>query len=115
VAPLLLLTATTIKSFTHTGGHNMSNTIDNTNKNTSSHSPTSQLSPKEIFESNELTEAEKIKWLKQCEYHARQLAVAEDENMDGPQANDLPTIIDYLHHLGADTDDSGNTPTMLGA
>lgn len=77
--------------------------------------PTKLQNPKAIFESKELTVAEKIQQLKQCEYHARQLAVAEDENMGGPKANNLPEILEYLHRLGADTDDSGNTPTMLGA
>lgn len=73
------------------------------------------LTAKEIYESTELTHEEKIVKLKQCEYHVRQLAVADDESMAGPQKLNLPDIQHYLELLDAGDGISGSTPTMLGA
>lgn len=73
------------------------------------------MTAKEIYESDELTKEEKIVKLKQCEYHVRQLAVADYENMGGPQKLNLPEIQQYLELLDADDSISGSTPTMLGA
>lgn len=74
-----------------------------------------ELSAKQIFNSSSLSRREKIQLLKQREYHARQLAVAEDENMAGAQQPNLSEIVGYLTELGAELTEKGTTPTMTGA
>ena len=67
--------------------------------------------PLDVLKANNLSKEDKIRVLKQWEYDAREMAVAEEENMMGENDNPLPEILDALHQLGVhgDPEDGGST------
>ncbi|SEA27408.1 hypothetical protein SAMN05660420_01683 [Desulfuromusa kysingii] len=58
--------------------------------------------PTDVFQQQSLTREQKIKILRQWEYDARELAVADDENMPGGPPNQLDEIVQILCRLNAD-------------
>jgi hypothetical protein len=67
--------------------------------------PTSVYStPEEVCEDPALTREQKISVLRQWEYDAREMAVAEEENMTGGPPDQLPQVLAALRRLGADRD-----------
>lgn len=63
--------------------------------------------PNDVLADNSLSKKEKIKVLKQWEYDARQLSIAEEENMlseSGDEPNKLNRIQMALRELGVDSD-----------
>lgn len=64
--------------------------------------PTSEFhNPMEVVDNTELLLEDKLKILKQWEYDARQLELAEDENMasDQPDKDTLDQVLEALHLL----------------
>jgi len=78
--------------------------------------PTSVFkSPQEVISIKELSREQKIKILRQWEYDARELQVAEEENMLGPETEDLLyQILIALHRLGIAADQEDSPPTKQG-
>ena len=70
--------------------------------------------PDEIFDEQSLTREQKIRILKRWEYDARQLAVAEEENMAGGPPNMLEGILHVLHRLDAEINTEKSPPTKHG-
>lgn len=58
--------------------------------------------PEEIITEESLSREEKISILRRWEYDARELAVAEEENMAGGPPNMLAEILEALNKLGAE-------------
>lgn len=71
-------------------------------------------SPNDVFGEPSLTREQKIKILRRWEYDARELAVAEEENMAGGPPNMLSEILESLHRLDADMDGKKSAPTKQG-
>jgi hypothetical protein len=69
--------------------------------------------PSEVVQSQELSRGQKIEILKRWEYDARELQVAEEESMRGPQSVSLDTVLNALRSLGAETKES-SAPTKQG-
>jgi len=46
-------------------------------------------SPKEVLDNTEFSKQQKIEILQRWEYDARELAIADDENMAGDDSNDI--------------------------
>ena len=59
--------------------------------------------PEEVLGMSDLTKDQKIKILKSWEYDSRQLQVAEEENMQGPDDNLLNKVLIALRELEANT------------
>lgn len=57
---------------------------------------------------------EKIQILHRWEYDARELEVAEEENMGGSTTVHLDEVLDALHCLNADVDLDHSPPTKQG-
>jgi hypothetical protein len=70
--------------------------------------------PSDVFEDSSLTREQKIKVLRRWEYDARELAVAEEENMTGGPPNMLSEILHALHRLDADIDREKSAPNKQG-
>jgi len=70
--------------------------------------------PKEILDEPSLTRAQKIEILRQWEYDARELEVAEEENMAGGPPSLLGEILHLLKRLDSNTEDSPHSPTKQG-
>lgn len=70
--------------------------------------------PEEVLEAKDLSIDQKIEILRRWEYDARQLQVAEEENMVGPQVNMLDRIINALRRLDAERDLDKSAPTKQG-
>ena len=70
--------------------------------------------PKEVLASNELSREQKIGILRHWEYDARELQVAEDEGMEGPQPVTLAAVLDALRAIGAPADPERSAPTKQG-
>ena len=68
-------------------------------------------SPKEVCEEETLTRDQKIKILRQWEYDALELEVAEEENMSGGSPDVLHEILVALRKLGASHDSEHSAPT----
>lgn len=67
--------------------------------------PTSVFSsPDDVLNEQSLTRKQKFKILHQWEYDARQLEVAEDENMAGGPSDLLDNILAALNELNAHND-----------
>jgi hypothetical protein len=67
--------------------------------------PTSVFScPDDVLDEQSLTREQKVKILRQWEYDARQLEVAEDENMAGGPSDLLDNILAALNELNAHID-----------
>jgi len=67
--------------------------------------------PEEVLNSQELSRDQKIKILRSWEYDARQLEVAEEENMIGPQEDILDQIIFALRSLDEEYNLDQTSPT----
>ena len=70
--------------------------------------------PGEILANNELTGAQKIEILRRWEYDVRELQVADEEGMEGPEPVTLDTVLDALRTLGAPEDTEHSAPTKQG-
>ncbi len=72
--------------------------------------------PEEVLEVKNLSKAQKIKILRSWEYDARELLVAEEENMAmvDPQINMLDRIINALRELDAKLNPESSPPTKHG-
>jgi hypothetical protein len=70
--------------------------------------------PGEVLANNELTRAQKIKILQRWEYDVRELQVADEEGMEGPEPVTLDAVLDALRTLGAPEDTENSGPTKQG-
>ena len=77
--------------------------------------PTSVFeNPEEILTAESLTREQKIKILRRWEYDARELQVADEENMGGGPPDKLDQVLKVLHQLGANIDSEHSAPTKQG-
>lgn len=77
--------------------------------------PTSVFTnPKEVLAEGSLTNVQKIQILRRWEYDARELEVAEEENMGGAVPSMLGEILNALHRLNAEVDTEHSPPTKHG-
>jgi hypothetical protein len=70
--------------------------------------------PDEILSEQTLTHELKIKILRRWEYDARELEVAEEENMGGGPPSMLGEILEALRHLDYEADVDHPPPTKQG-
>jgi len=70
--------------------------------------------PGEVLANNELTRAQKIEILRRWEYDVRELQVADEEGMEGPEPVTLDAVLDALRTLGAPEDTEHSAPTKQG-
>ena len=70
--------------------------------------------PQEVLEAKDLSRDQKIEILRRWEYDARQLQVAEEENMVGPRINMLDRVINALRRLDAELNLDKSAPTKQG-
>ena len=71
--------------------------------------------PDEVLAENALSREQKIKILEKWEYDARELQVAAEEGMEGPQpVVTLDTVIRALQALGGRPDTERSAPTKQG-
>lgn len=77
--------------------------------------PTSEfVHPRDVLAEKSLTHTQKIQVLKRWEYDARELEVAEEENMGGTSPSMLGEILNALHSLDAPADTEHTAPTKQG-
>ena len=77
--------------------------------------PTSVFAcPDEVCDEPSLTRDHKIKVLRRWEYDARELEVAEEENMGGGPPGVLDQVLVALHRLDAEFDTEHSPPTKQG-
>jgi hypothetical protein len=70
--------------------------------------------PQELLGNNELSRQQKIEILRRWEYDVRQLQVAEEESMEGPQPVTLEAVLRALRAIGAPADPERYAPTKQG-
>lgn len=70
--------------------------------------------PLDVFIDASLTREDKIRILRRWEYDARELQVAEEENMAGGPPDQLGQVLEALHRLEAVVDPDHNPPTKQG-
>lgn len=70
--------------------------------------------PAEVLDDRKLNREEKIKVLRRWEYDARELEVAEEENMGGGPPDLLDEVLTALRQLDAQTDMEHRPPTKQG-
>jgi hypothetical protein len=70
--------------------------------------------PEEVLADNELSREQRIKILRRWEYDVRELQVAEEEGMEGPQPLTLDVVLRALRALGAPADTERSAPTKQG-
>jgi hypothetical protein len=70
--------------------------------------------PEEVLQRNDLSREQKIEILRRWEYDVRQLQVAEEESMAGPQPVSLDAVLNALRALGASSDPDRSAPTKQG-
>ena len=70
--------------------------------------------PAEILQSTDLSREQKIKLLRQWEYDVREIHVAQEENMTGPEPVTLAAIHKALGSLGVFPDTERSAPTKQG-
>jgi hypothetical protein len=70
--------------------------------------------PQELLANNELSREQKIEILRRWEYDIRQLQVAEEESMEGPQPVTLESVLQALRVIGAPADLERSAPTKQG-
>jgi len=68
----------------------------------------------EVLANNELTWVQKIEILRRWEYDVRELQVADEEGMEGPEPVTLDAVLDALRTLGAPEDTERSAPTKQG-
>jgi len=71
-------------------------------------------SPAELLANQDLSRQQKIEILRRWEYDVRELQVAEEESMEGPQPVTLDTVLGALRELGAAADTERSAPTKQG-
>jgi hypothetical protein len=71
-------------------------------------------SPQQVLAHDELSREQKIKILRRWEYDLRELQVADEEGMEGPQPVTLDTVLRALRALGAPADIERSAPTRQG-
>jgi hypothetical protein len=70
--------------------------------------------PEEILNRNDFSRQQKVEILRRWEYDVRQLQVAEEESMAGPQLVTLDSILNALRALGAPAETDRSAPTKQG-
>jgi hypothetical protein len=70
--------------------------------------------PQEVLEAKDLSRDQKIEILRSWEYDARQLQVAEEENMVGPRINMLDRVINALRRLDPELNLDKSAPIKDG-
>ncbi len=70
--------------------------------------------PEEVILREDLSREQKIEVLRRWAYDARQLEVAEEENMGGQETDILDQICSALHALDAWLDTEYSAPTKQG-
>lgn len=70
--------------------------------------------PNAVLDQKKLTREQKIRILRRWEYDARDLEVAEEENMGGGPPSILGEILSALRQLDAPTDMDHTPPTKHG-
>lgn len=70
--------------------------------------------PEDVFADKSLNKDQKIKILRVWEYDARELEVAEEENMGGGPPNMLDEVLKVLNRLDAEIDSEHSPPTKQG-
>jgi hypothetical protein len=70
--------------------------------------------PQELLASDELSRQQKIEILRRWEYDVRQLQVAAEESMEGPQPVTLDAVLRALREIGAPADPDRSAPTKQG-
>ena len=71
-------------------------------------------SPAEVVEDNTVTREDKIEILRVWEYDAREIQVAEEENMPAVNNNILDEVLLALNKLGAGPESKKSAPTKQG-
>ncbi len=72
------------------------------------------MRPDEVCDESSLTRDQKIKVLRRWEYDARELGVAEEENMGGGPPDILEQVLKALQYLDAAMDVDPSHSTKLG-
>lgn len=72
------------------------------------------VSPTDVLDEPLLTRNQKIRILRRWEYDARELEVAEEENMGGGPPDILDEVLQALHRLDAEVDIARAPPTKQG-
>ena len=70
--------------------------------------------PADVCKEQTLTRDQKIQILRRWEYDARELEVAEEENMGGGGPDVLDEVFAALHQLNAEIDIEHSPPTKQG-
>lgn len=77
--------------------------------------PSSEFTcPEDVLNQQNITREQKIKILRRWEYDARELEVAEEENMGGGPPSMLSDILTALHRLDSEMDSENSPPTKQG-
>lgn len=69
--------------------------------------------PGEVLQSPEISRDQKIQVLRRWEYDVRELQVADEESMTGPQSVTLDAVLNALRSLGA-VEKERSAPTKQG-
>ena len=67
--------------------------------------------PQELLANDALSRERKIEILRRWEYDVRQLQVAEEESMEGPQSVTLESVLQAMRAMGAPADPERSAPT----
>jgi hypothetical protein len=79
------------------------------------HDPSSMYkTPNQVLKDDTLTLEQKIKILRQWEYDARDIQVAEEENMIGDTPSMLHRVLVALRQLGVEIDPEKSSTTKQG-
>ena len=70
--------------------------------------------PRDVLAERRLTREQKLRVLRQWDQDARQLAVAEEENMTGGEENMVGRVSKAILALGGDAERDQAVPTKLG-
>jgi hypothetical protein len=70
--------------------------------------------PPDLLANDELSRQQKIEILRRWEYDARQLQVAEEQSMEGPQPVTVDAVLRALRAIGATADSERCAPTKQG-
>lgn len=70
--------------------------------------------PEEVVTAEELGTEDRIRILRRWEYDARELTVADDENMPGDSTPLLEKVLAALHSLGYSANSDNAPPTKQG-
>ena len=70
--------------------------------------------PDDVLTEKDLSRDQKIQILHRWEYDVRELQVAEEEGMEGPQPVSLADVLRALRSLGAPEDTERSAPTKQG-